>query len=227
MTQDLAIVQLAAGLSRRMGGQNKLMLRFGGETLVARTARVLLRLDSGSVTVVLGHEADRVAMALAGLPVQLVRNPAFAAGQMGSVRVGLAAAPAAAAVLLSLSDQPQLSLTECRALVAAHGRTAGDRITVPVRRGPDGDLQRGNPIVIPAALRLRLLSEDMALGCRGLTQRHPELVHAVEMAGDGCFADLDTADDVAAEQARRAGAIWGADRSDERTPGHPRHPGRA
>lgn len=210
MTAPLSLVQLAAGRSSRMGGRNKLLLRFGGETLVARTARILLRLDAGPVTVVLGHEADRVAEALAALPVATALSPDPEAGQMASVLAGLAAAPPAETYLLTVSDLPRLSLGDCRALLAAHD-PAGSRITVPVRTGEDGNRARGHPILIPAALRARILAEGVSLGCRGLTRRHPDLVHPVEMAGAGCFADLDTPADLAAERRRRGTAIWGED----------------
>lgn len=222
MSLPAAIVQLAAGQSRRMGATNKLLIRLAGETLVARTARVLLALDAGPVTVVLGHEAERVAAALRDLPVTTVVNPDHAAGQGGSVRFGLAAAPEAEATLLALSDQPRLSVADCAALLAAHRAEAAGRITVPVPRGA-GPEARGMPVVIPAALRARILAEQIRVGCGALTRDHPELVHLVEMDGEGCFLDLDTPEDVARERARRAEAIWGEDQTDERIAARPLH----
>ena len=57
---DVAIILLAAGESRRMGNKNKLMLDFGGEALLRRTACMLARLPGAEVTVVLGHAAQEM-----------------------------------------------------------------------------------------------------------------------------------------------------------------------
>ena len=81
-------ILLAAGASRRMGGANKLLLPVGDEPMIRRLARTLLASRATSVTVVTGHEAERVAAALEGLSVRRVHNPHHADGQMTSVRAG-------------------------------------------------------------------------------------------------------------------------------------------
>lgn len=102
-------VLLAAGESRRMGGPNKLLLRVGGEPLVRRTARTLLSSGLDGVTAVTGHDGEAVAAALAGLPLTIVPNPDYAAGQMTSVRAGMLALPATDAVLVCPADMPALT----------------------------------------------------------------------------------------------------------------------
>ena len=58
----------------------------------------------------IGHEADKVASALDGLPVQLVFNPDHAQGQASSVGVGVAALDADITdLLIALGDMPLLS----------------------------------------------------------------------------------------------------------------------
>ncbi len=76
--QDLkaAAVLLAAGLSRRMGERNKLLIEIGGEPLVRRTAKVYLAAGV-DVHAVLGFEAREVRAALEGLPISLRNEPAL------------------------------------------------------------------------------------------------------------------------------------------------------
>ena len=85
----VSAVLLAAGQSRRMGADNKLLLPIDGEPVVRRTARQLLGAGLEEVVVVLGHEADSVSGALDGLAVRAVVNPDYRDGQMTSVRAGL------------------------------------------------------------------------------------------------------------------------------------------
>ena len=85
----VGVVVLAAGRSTRMG-EMKVLLPWGDTTVVGHICRVLtdMALDT---TVVLGHQAQAVTDALAGLPVSLVRNPDFESGEMlSSLQVGLA-----------------------------------------------------------------------------------------------------------------------------------------
>src|SRR5690606_19443211 len=68
-------IVLAAGRSSRMGRANKLMASFAGEPLVHRVAARTLASAAASTTVILGHQAPRVAEALADLDVRLITNP--------------------------------------------------------------------------------------------------------------------------------------------------------
>src|SRR5690554_4236235 len=90
---ELGAVVLAAGLSSRMGTRNKLLLPFHGEAILRRVVRACLAVCDLPVRVVTGHEADRIAALLADLPVVLVHNPDYRAGQMTSLVAGLRALP--------------------------------------------------------------------------------------------------------------------------------------
>ena len=102
----VAGIVLAAGPSTRMG-ENKLLLRLNGETVLARTVRRAIAAGLDPVIVVLGHEAERVRAQLIGLPCLPVVNPDYARGLNASARAGIAAVPerARAAVVL-LADMP-------------------------------------------------------------------------------------------------------------------------
>ena len=72
------VVLLAAGRSSRMGGPNKLMALFDDDAARAPCREQAVASKAQSVTVVTGHQADRVAEALSGLDLRLVHNPDFA-----------------------------------------------------------------------------------------------------------------------------------------------------
>ena len=112
----LGAVLLAAGTSSRMG-QNKLLLEIGGTTLVARAVRTAAAgLDP--ILVVLGHEADRTARELSGLPCVPVLNPEYGQGQASSLRTGFAALPDdVAGAVVMLADMPFVTADMIRALL--------------------------------------------------------------------------------------------------------------
>jgi molybdenum cofactor cytidylyltransferase len=61
----LTTIVLAAGLSRRMGEENKLLLPLGGATMLETTLSNILPSQSGETLVVLGHEMEEIIAALA------------------------------------------------------------------------------------------------------------------------------------------------------------------
>jgi len=193
----VAVVLLAAGLSRRMGERNKLLIEIGGEPLVRRTARVYLAAGA-DVHAVLGHEAEQVRAALADLPISFTTNPHYAEGQQSSVRAGVdSLAGAYDAILVALADQAALTPADISSLLEAFARRGGDRITVPYFHGA-----RGNPVAFPAALIEEMRSQGRNAACRNFIDSNPQLTQRFEAENDRFVIDIDTPDDLAALEGR-------------------------
>lgn len=189
---EIVAVILAAGVSRRMGTQNKLLLPFGGKPIIRRTVEAYVE-HCDEVVVVTGHEAEQVEMALAALRVKIVHNPTYRSGQATSVAAGLKAICNAECVLVGLGDQPHLRPEHIDALISAHLATGGRHISIP----HDG-VARGNPIVVPGALVGQMLADKQNPGCGKFTRRRPDLVNTVKLAARAFFDDVDTPRDYAA-----------------------------
>ncbi|MEC7238228.1 MAG: hypothetical protein VXW17_09380, partial [Pseudomonadota bacterium] len=54
--------------------------------------------------------------------------------------------------------------------------------------------QRGNPVIRPARAARTVREGGINLGCRGLLDRQPELLHAYDTDRDAFFVDMDTPD---------------------------------
>jgi molybdenum cofactor cytidylyltransferase len=127
---NVAAVILAAGSSARMGSPKHLLRLACGRTMPARTADTARDSGVGSVVIVLGAEADRVASALnATPPLEIVINPHWRQGIGSSIAAGVAAAdqPNIDGVLLLLADQCHVTAEGLQALIAAgteHGAAA-------------------------------------------------------------------------------------------------------
>jgi len=189
----VAVILLAAGLSRRMGDRNKLLIEAGGEPLVRRTANAYLAAGA-DMYAVLGHEAERVGAALAGLRLTFVQNPNFADGQQTSVRAGLEAlAGGYDAVLVALSDQIALTSADISDLVHAFAESSRDRILIPYYKG-----ERGNPVVFPAQIIADIRASGRNAACRAFIDGNPGLTRRYEAANDHFVIDIDTPEDLQA-----------------------------
>jgi len=189
----IAALLLAAGQSRRMG-TNKLLAEIDGRPMVARTAQRLLSSHARPIVAVLGNQADAVDTALGRLPVERVRNPAFAEGLSTSLKRGLAALPPDIdGVVVCLGDMPLVTGRDLDRLIAAFNPLEGRAIIVPTRRG-----KRGNPVLWARRFFPEMAELAGDVGAKHLIGEHAELVCEVEMDTDGVLVDIDTPDALAA-----------------------------
>ena len=187
-------ILLAAGMSKRMGGLNKLLLPINGVPMVRHMALTLVAFADVPPVVVLGHEAKRVAAALDGIALTMITNVQYQSGQMSSVTAGLIAAGQAADYMICLADLPLLTALDCAALSAAHKKAGIGQITVPVQREDGIFVRRGNPIIMPASARHKIIKGETNLGCRGLLNNHPDLIYPFDSCANGFYVDIDTQD---------------------------------
>lgn len=187
--KHVSAIVLAAGLSRRMGPANKLLLPFEGRTVLEHAVRAVQGAPVAETVVVTGHEDAAARAALAGLDVRVVRNAAYAEGMASSIRCGVeAAAPTASGYLIGLGDMPLLDRETPAFLCARFAEKASpEAICVPVFGG-----QRGHPVLFGRAHRaaLRCLKGDG--GARPVLLRHPSAVLEVAVEDAGVVRDVDT-----------------------------------
>ena len=182
---ELAVVVLAAGASRRMGEENKLTRPVDGTPLVARAVDAALAADIGAIHVVTGHEADAVGKALVGRDASFVHNPNFADGMSTSLATGIAAVEGAGGAMLVLGDMPDVTADGLRALAVAFREHGGERV-VAARDPATG--RRGNPVVWPRAMFADLVAIEGDRGARDLLMASDPVLVDVE----GSSLDLDT-----------------------------------
>lgn len=189
---------LAAGRSRRMGRQ-KLLLPWGGGTVISTVVDEVLRAGLSRVVLVVGEDEPRLRDALAGRAVEVVRNPDAEGEMLGSVRCGLRALTDREAALVVLGDQPALRAEWIVGMLCAFD---GSSIVVPVCGG-----KRGHPMLLPRRLWSEVLEGLDGRGLKGLIDAHPEAVREWAVDDRRVLSDLDTPADYARETG--AGGVIG------------------
>jgi len=189
MTGPVSGVVLAAGLSTRFetgADKPKQLYRIGGESLVRRTCRAAVTSALGEVILVTGHATGRVRSEVADLDLRAVHNPAYADGQSGSVRCGLAAvADDAEGVMFLPVDQPGLDAAVIDRLLGVFG--GPDSIVVPTFRG-----RRGAPVTFGRDWFARLDGLRGDEGARPLLRELAARIEELELDSDLPLIDIDT-----------------------------------
>lgn len=184
---EVTAIIVAAGLSRRMGTRNKLLLPFGDVPMIRHMVSMYYAATNGRVVVITGHHANEIGKALEGSCAETRFNPDYVQGRPTSVACGLRAANDFEDILIGLGDQPLLTPDDIQSLLSAHAAADRSRISIPTV-----DQKRGNPILVPANLRARLLADPRSPGCKKFTRTHPEHVQFHQLASSGYYMDVDT-----------------------------------
>lgn len=189
MSNEIVGVLLAAGLSNRMGQENKLLLKVSDQlSMVRYSVETLLASKIDQLYVVVGFEASAVENELRDLPITIVNNWDYQNGQASSVRAGLSAINKKyKAVLLALSDQPFLVSNDINKFVDEFFRTEGEQVFIPYC-----DEQRGNPIILPNSCISEILCSSKKFACKNYTKKNPHSVQKYETLNQNYFKDLDT-----------------------------------
>lgn len=204
MTPDVAAIILAAGQASRWraaGGQGptKLVAEYKGAPVVRRAAEAALASGARPVIAVLGHEADAVRAALAGLDLRLVIARDHAEGLSASLRAGLAEVPAhCEGALVLLGDMPDVSAGLIDRMIGALADDRGLDAVVPLVDG-----ERGNPVLLTRSIFARVAALSGDQGARKLLT--VDGIRVAEVAADaGARLDIDAPAALAAAMQERS-----------------------
>ena len=185
--EPTAGIILAAGASTRME-QPKPLLLWRGEPFIRHIARTALGAGLSPVVIVTGAAAPQVRAAVADLPVLLIHNPDWEAGQSTSVRCGLRALPdAIGSAVFLLADQPQIPIELIQALKDQHAQALSPIVA------PLIDERRGNPVLFDRETFADLQSLTGDVGGRAVFAKYPSAT--VPWPDANLLLDVDTPED--------------------------------
>jgi len=187
--KDIEIIILAAGKSERMG-QQKLLMPYGGKTILEVIVEKALDSKAGGVKVVVGSHRDKVSGLIKDREVQIVRNTDFDKGMLSSVQCGLnALSSTARAGMILLGDQPMVQTLVIDKLIDSFEKT-GKGIIIPVYNN-----KRGHPVLIDTKYIPRINQLDPNTGLRQLMEECNEDIHELEVETNTILKDIDTIED--------------------------------
>jgi molybdenum cofactor cytidylyltransferase len=186
---SVSAIVLAAGLSSRMGPQNKLLLPFGGQPMVRVVVAALLAAGLQEVIVVTGHQEAEVWNALEGLPVRYIHNPRYQEGMTSSIQAGVAIA-GGTGYLIGLADMPLLKADDYTGLVNAFEDAYLEDAACIVAAACDG--RQRNPVIFSSHYRAAILNHTFPEGCKELVLQHASHLRLLDIPEPHALKDFDT-----------------------------------
>ncbi|MBE7637422.1 NTP transferase domain-containing protein [Sneathiella sp. P13V-1] len=184
----IAALILAAGQSRRMGPENKLLALIDDKPILRHVAENLANTGVEQISMVTGHEADQIKSLVWDMPIQMIENPDYAEGLSTSLKAGMKALQDKyEGIIVCLGDMPFVTPDQFQQMIDAFDPVEGRAIIVPTFKG-----KRGNPVLLSSqfADEVEKISGDM--GAKAIISENDHLVHGVEFDSDAIFTDIDT-----------------------------------
>jgi molybdenum cofactor cytidylyltransferase len=170
----VCIIVLAAGRSERFGTA-KLLADFRGKPLLHHALSAAQHACPGNVCLVVGHNADEIGDAAAGLADHVITNEEYATGIGSSIACGVRACREQAdAILIMLADQPLVS-----SIIASRFASVS-----------------GPPVLFAGALFDQLEDLHGDVGAREILRRSSSILRTVEF--EAAAIDIDTRADLEA-----------------------------
>ncbi len=190
----VSAILLAAGSSKRMGAQDKLLLKYKGHWLVNHVMQQLWEANIDELIIVRKNNSENLLGGKKTERIKIVLNPIAEKGMTTSIQAGIRAAKKDAhGYLICQADMPLISTLEYNQIIASFESKIADSprlITVPFFQN-----QKGNPIILSAAYLQEILAHQEMEGCRAIVKANVENVSKVEMNTNHVLVDVDTYED--------------------------------
>jgi len=190
----ITAILLAAGSSRRMGSDNKLLLPFGDSTIIEATLQNLLKSNVEKVIVVLGFQEIQITNILNRYPVEIVHNEDYLSGQTSSVKCGLKSLDNTNnSVMIALGDMPTIGPEEYNLLLLTYQNIQKNRRSILRPVSPEGN--PGNPVIFDSSFIKDFLDNSDKSNSRNVLIKNREYLHLYETGVTSFFHDIDNPDD--------------------------------
>lgn len=181
---------LAAGRATRMGS-TKQLLPFKDTTLLGHVTRQALDSNLDSVSIVLGHDSERIKQSLEtefgqAIP-RIIMNAHYLSGQSTSLVEGLRhISKDTDGAMFLLADQPMITAAILNRIIDAFC------VSAPIAAVPFHNDRRGNPVIISKELFAELRGLTGDTGARNLLKKYADRILKVDIADPAIFMDIDT-----------------------------------
>ena len=190
MSNQIAAIVLAAGLSTRMGVQ-KLLLPWGKSTVINTVIEAINSAGINTIIVVTGKDKVEITNLLIDRPVKIVYNNRYHENNMTlSLQKGLKGLPSnISGALIVLGDQPQIS-PKVITTITDYYHQSNARILIPKYKG-----KKGHPWLLDHTLWEEILENEHPPFMRDFQNKHKDQIEYIEVDSETILMDIDTPED--------------------------------
>ena len=185
---------LAAGMSKRMGNENKLLKKINNNTILNQTLKNHIESKIHNINLILGHQKDIILKHIEQNKFFIIENNNFKSGMLSSIlKINENISEETTGILISLADMPFVTSEDINKLIEIFNENDQKIICIPENKE-----KLGNPLLLPKEIykdlikNLSKLSNDKGLKKLILDKKYNYIRVSLS---EGVIKDFDTIED--------------------------------
>ena len=160
----IACFILAAGMSKRMGSENKLLKKYNNNIILDQTLKNHFESKLEILNIIIGHDKQSIKKILRDFNIQIIENPNYKSGILSSIKeINNHVNENITGIMISLADMPLVRSEDIDSIIDAFLLHNEEKICIPESSG-----RYGNPMIIPVDIYKKIIQNENLLKDRGL-----------------------------------------------------------
>ena len=182
----VSAILLAAGMSKRMDGDNKLVKNIKGKPLIIHSVNNILSSCVDELIIVVGHQHKNIEMLVAkNNKIKFVFNKDFPNGIASSIKVGLKKiSKQTESFFICLADMPNVNKNIYNNMIKFK---KSNEIIIPTYKG-----QQGNPVLFSILMKDIIMNIDGDVGAKKIIEMNKDKIFNLETNDINVTVDFNT-----------------------------------
>ena len=184
----ISAILLAAGQSKRMGGENKLTKKIQRASLIKHSVKKILASSIGELIIVLGYQKEIIEKLIdKNNKIKFVFNKDFESGMASSIKTGLNnLSEKTESFFICLGDMPMVGHDIYNQLIKSK---ANKEIIVPTYKE-----QQGNPVLFNKSMKEKVMDISGDIGAKKILELNKDKILNIETNDQSVVKDFNTKD---------------------------------
>jgi len=185
----ISAILLAAGQSKRMGGENKLTKKIQGIPLIKHSVKNILASSVDELIIVLGYQKGIIEKLIGkNKKIKFFFNKDFENGMASSIKTGLdSLSEKTEAFFICLGDMPMVNYDIYNRLIKSKNTK---KIIVPTYKG-----QQGNPVLFAKSMKEKIINITGDVGAKKILELNKDKILNLEINDQSIIKGFNTQDD--------------------------------